>query len=359
MQASCDCGHTCAACVTPRSRRDRPGRELHCPAASAFAAEACGGAAQPRREEPGRERVAGAGRVGDRAWRRGRCRDDRRPVRPHRALRAERDDDLAGAGRERASRRDRVVAPARRGPAPRRGWGAGRRADRRGRGVARRRTPRAAPPRTGRARPSCRRPGRGRAPRSRPPATGRRAAAGSHEVEVRAGDERVRRGGRSRDSAAFAPASGSIERSPSGATSTTHVPVGSAGSVATRVSTPWPRNRAAAPRPASSSPARATSVTAAPATASHAATFAPAPPGRVRTRAGRVAPRRERRGHARDDVDHEVAEDDDRPAAGALKRRPRRRDLAPRARRCAARGARSRRGSRRRSRGGSGRAGTG
>ena len=207
-------------------------------------------------------------------------------------------------------------------------------------------------------------PGAGRAPRSRPPATGRRAAAGTPP----GGGARRRRtrprGGRSRDNAAFAPASGSIERSPSGATSTTQVPVGSAlvGVATSRVDAVATATRSAAPRPASSSPARVDER--------HRRARDREPRGDVRlprrpaacARAPAVSlPARERRGHARDDVDHEVAEDDDRPAAvGSLKTRLRAAAICSRQRgRCAARGARSRRGSRHRSRGGSGQGGTG
>ena len=73
-------------------------------------------------------------------------------------------------------------------------------------------------------------------------------------------------------------------RSPPGLTSTMHVPVGSSASAPTRRSTP--SSALSASERAASSPARAISVTSTPARASHAAVFAPDPPGRSEIRAG-------------------------------------------------------------------------
>ena len=137
------------------------------------------------------------------------------------------------------------------------------------------------------------------------------------------------------------PHPGSIERSPSGATSTTHVPVGSAGSTATaRVDAVAGEPRHGAAARVVVAGARRRASPRAPATASHAATFAPAPPGRGARRAPacrcrpRAAPpsarRRRPSGRRRR-----------RPAAARGRSRAGRRDAAicPPAPRCAARGA--------------------
>ena len=98
-----------------------------------------------------------------------------------------------------------------------------------------------------------------------------------------------RRAGRPGASRAAAPRSESIVRSPP-PTSTTTVQVGASGIDGERRPHPGRRQLLAAARPAGSSPTRATSVTSAPRWASHAAVFAPAPPARIRIRAGTSAP---------------------------------------------------------------------
>ena len=123
---------------------------------------------------------------------------------------------------------------------------------------------------------------------------------------ARGGEQRARRGARARVqqrvsgqvqvrrvlgqrtacSLASASASGSIECCSPGSTSTTQVPVGRAGSIASRASTPSARSARTASRPGPSSPTLPIRVAVAPARASHTATFAPAPPPRSVTRAG-------------------------------------------------------------------------
>src|SRR5262245_37423863 len=84
----------------------------------------------------------------------------------------------------------------------------------------------------------------------------------------------------------FAPASGSMLRSPSGPTSTTQVPVQRSGSGRTWTSTPAALSAAAASRPGPSAPTRPTNATACPATASQTAVLAPDPPWWLVIRAG-------------------------------------------------------------------------
>ena len=120
----------------------------------------------------------------------------------------------------------------------------------------------------------------------------------------------------SADSASLAPGSGSIVRSPPGATSTMHVPVGSSGSTLTCRSTPSSALSATGGRVVVADAPDQRHLDAR-ACASHAATFAPAPAGPQRDRARRVAARARaaRRGPRR--RRHEIAEDEDHSAQRA------------------------------------------
>src|SRR5579875_2064919 len=84
----------------------------------------------------------------------------------------------------------------------------------------------------------------------------------------------------------FAPADGTIVRSPDGSTSTRQLPVGRDASTTTDTSTPAARSSSTAVRPSASAPTRPTNVACPPAAQSQAATFAAAPPPNSATGAG-------------------------------------------------------------------------
>ena len=270
--------------VTRRRRAEPPRLTAAAPAAHPAARTACGWLpAQPRHEHARVERVARAGGVhhGDGGC--GRCAPDRarsiqlaplapaltaiaRTRRSTRRRAAER-VQLVRVGQEQVDALH-VVEEVRR--ALRSGEGG------RGLRIHRRRA----------ARLRGRRPVR-RAPR---PGTRRRAARSPRGAGGRTGR---RRADRPAGSLPAAPRSESNVRSPSPSTATT-VQVVASGSTVRCAATPAAVRSAAAARPAGSAPTRAASVTATPASrprwASHAAVFAPAPPGRVRIRAGTSAP---------------------------------------------------------------------